>query len=180
MTLTVAVSHGLRRLLLESNIYRMKLVRRGHYMPQVLQANAHLVHHVGDMAMASARTIDPGFGALALALALAQTPDATAYVVLAERGNIMGVLSSRWAAEHPEALVPGSSATSLGQTGFAVVSSETTLFELIAMMQRTRADLAVVLSTTAEQEAGSPWVRGVVSKAHLAEAMAEGMEIFED
>ena len=57
MTLTVAVSHGLRRLILEQNIYTMKLARRGHYMPQALQANAHLVHHVEDMTMATAASI---------------------------------------------------------------------------------------------------------------------------
>ena len=67
----------------------------------------------------------------------------------------------------------------LARRDFIVVSTETTIFELIATMRRAKAELAVVLSPEADQSSVRN-VRGVVTKAHLAEALAEGMEIFED
>ena len=55
LTITAAVSYGLRRGLSAESIYTMKLTRRGHTMPQALQANAHLVRRVSDLEL--------GFGA---------------------------------------------------------------------------------------------------------------------
>lgn len=39
MTVTVAVSYGVRKAFMNESIYTMKLVRRGHYMPEALQTN---------------------------------------------------------------------------------------------------------------------------------------------
>lgn len=60
-----------------------------------------------------------------------------------------------------------------------LVRSDTTLFELIAAMQRGCAEFAVVLPTEPQPQDVSS-VLGVVTKTHLAEALAEGMEIFGD
>ncbi|MGD0674527.1 MAG: chloride channel protein [Polyangiaceae bacterium] len=178
MTLTVAVSHGLRRLILEQNIYTMKLARRGHYMPEALQANAHLVHHVGDMMMATAATLP-----VARAednLAIDEQADGPAYWVLVDADEIVGVISRQWASDHRDALRAAAPLASLVRRDFVVVGSETTLFALIATLQRARVELAVVVTTDAQRRNGASWVRGVVTKGHIAEALADGMEMFED
>ena len=45
MILAVATSVGVRRLLSRENIYTLKLVRRGRYVPKALHANMFLVRH---------------------------------------------------------------------------------------------------------------------------------------
>jgi CIC family chloride channel protein len=45
MTITVALSYGVRRLLSRQSIYTLKLVRRGHYMPEALRADFHQFQH---------------------------------------------------------------------------------------------------------------------------------------
>ncbi len=173
MTLTVAVSHGLRRLLLEHNIYTMKLARRGHYMPQALQANAHLVHHVGDMTMATAARFPADTD-------LARLPGgAPEYFVLREGDRWVGVIARDWLESVPEPLRTAATMARLARRDLVVVRSDTTLFELIAAMQRGCAEFAVVLPTEPQPQDVSS-VLGVVTKAHLAEALAEGMEIFGD
>ena len=49
MILAVAVGLGVRRMLSRENIYTMKLVRRGHPIPQALHANMFLVRSAGDV-----------------------------------------------------------------------------------------------------------------------------------
>ena len=172
MALTVAVSHGTRHLLLAQNIYTMKLARRGHYMPEALQANAHLVHHVEEVAMASAATLAADTPASRLASTVGTTqPD---YLVLVDTKGVVGVIASDWLAAHPDALGDATPLAGLARRDFVSVSSDTTIFNLIATMQHAKAQLAVVL------DGKHPAVRGVLTKAHLAEALVEGMEIFED
>jgi hypothetical protein len=102
MTLTVAVSYGLRRYLCPESIYTMKLARRGHYMPQALQANAHLVHHVSDM------TLDPAVIMPADTpvdqLDLTEDPGPPFCVVLVEANRVTGVLPRDWVLAHPSKL----------------------------------------------------------------------------
>jgi CIC family chloride channel protein len=161
MTLTVAVAHGVRRALLAQNIYTMKLVRRGHYMPEALQANAILVHHVEDLAMAAA-TVLPAVATVKDA-ASADLPTTSEYFVLAEGERVVGVV--RRDTVRLETLDPASLLADIARRDFAVVAADMTLFELMPAMKRSRAEIAVV---------------GVVTKAHVAEALAEGMEIFGD
>jgi CIC family chloride channel protein len=176
MTLTVAVSHGVRRLLLAQNIYTMKLVRRGHYMPEALQANAYLVSHVGEIKMATATTIRADdLGRLLATDGLG----AFAYDVIAHGETFVGVIERQWAAEHREALLQASPPTSLARRDFVVVRGDTTVFELIALMQKTKAEIAVVCATDGGGGA-VPNLLGVVTKAHVMGALAEGMEIFGD
>jgi CIC family chloride channel protein len=54
MTVTAAVSFGLRRSLTAESIYSMKLSRRGHHMPHALHANVHLVRHASDLPLGPA------------------------------------------------------------------------------------------------------------------------------
>jgi CIC family chloride channel protein len=176
MTLTVAVSHGVRRLLLAQNIYTMKLARRGHVMPEALQANAHLVSHVGDMKMATARLVRADELARLIATDGLGAAD---YVVIVDGETVAGVLERQWAVDHGAALLEAASPASLARRDFVLVVGDTTLVELIAAMQKAKARIAVV---RAEEEVG--WVAGnllgVVTEANVMEALAEGMEIFGD
>ena len=170
MTLTVAVAHGVRRALFAQNIYTLKLVRRGHYMPEALQANAVLVHHVGDLAMARAAVVPAGATCKDATRAELREPQ---YLVLVEGDRVVGVVRRDTA--HLEALDATAPLADIAQREFAVVAADMTLFELIPVLKRSGAELAVVLAPDATGPGIA--VAGVVTNAHIAEALAEGMEI---
>ena len=179
MTLTVAVSYGLRRMMLTESIYTMKLVRRGHVMPEALQSNAHLVHHVGDIAISKADVLSadlpPG------RMPVADAKDAPVYFVIVDGERIVGVVSREWSLGHRERLNAAHRLDEIAQQDFVVVDPETTLFDLIAVMQRSHASVAVVVARRPgrpEMPGLGSDIRGVVTKADLAEALAEGMELF--
>ncbi len=176
MTLTVAVSYGLRRALLAESVYTMKLARRGHPMPWALQANAHLVHHVTDMVI-DAATVLPA-STPAGELVLDESADLPAEVVLtADSGNVIGIVARSWALAHRDALRGARTLADVARHDYVTVPSHAAIFEVLARMQAARASVAIVLQSKGGR---ADAVLGIVTKAHLAEAVAEGMELFGD
>lgn len=170
MTVTVAVAYGLRRSILADSIYSMKLSRRGHYIPSALQANPHLVHHVADLHLLPALRVPAD-----------ATPDrlpgdgTNAHVVVLDGARVVAALSPQWVLGHAEALRCAPSLGAVEGEAFVTVQSDSTLFNLLSRMQVCRAPLAVVLAPGPTHE-----VLGVVTMGHLAEILAEGMEMFGD
>jgi CIC family chloride channel protein len=169
MTLTVAVSYGLRRLLVRESIYTMKLARRGHYMPEALQTNAHLVHHVTDITIEPAEVVAADSTADALDL----DDEAKRYFVLEGGGRVLGVLERDWALAHARELAEARSLAAAGRHDFVTVDCTATVFEMMRRLRKAHAKLIVVL-----EDGGG--VRGVLSGDHLAQAIAEALEPFDD
>ena len=179
MTLTVAVSYGLRRYLCPESINTMKLVRRGHYMPQALQANAHLVHHVSDMTLDPATVMPPN----APIEPLDWSEDGTApfCVVLVDGDRVTGVLPRDWALGHPSKIRSARRLADVALQDYVTVSKDATIVDLLARMVTHRAAVAVVVAPPADAPgAGLGRVLGVVTKSTLVETLAEGMELFGD
>ncbi|MCA9609038.1 MAG: chloride channel protein [Myxococcales bacterium] len=175
MALTATVAYGVRRALHPESVYTMKLTRRGHVMPAALQANAHLVHHVSDIALPAVAVL--GVDVAPSALDLGSHPESPDHFVLVDEDRIAGVLSREWARAHPERLAAVHRLGDLICPEPIVIAPDATVFDLLAHLQRGRVDVAVV----AETSGGTPpKVVGVITKAHVAEALAEGMEIFQD
>jgi chloride channel protein, CIC family len=175
MTLTAAVSYGLRRHLCPESIYTMKLTRRGHYMPQALQANAFLVHHVSDI------TLDPATVLPATApvdqLDMSEEPGPPGCIVLVDDGRVTGVLARDWVLGHPSKVRSARLLGDVASKDFVTIAHDETIVDLLALLLAARASMAVVVSSGGA-EGNAKKVLGVVTKAILAETLAEGMELF--
>lgn len=184
MAVTVAASHGLRRFLVRESVYTMKLVRRGHVIPQALQANAHLVHHVGEMTLVPAAVVPFSTPPSDLPLSTPDEAAAPPYFVLLDGGRVAGVLSREWALAHPGRVRAAGSLADLPGTACVTVDPATTIFDLLHRLQSARAPVAVVVEPAAERaepgEAESPRILGIVTMAHVAEVIAESLELFSD
>jgi CIC family chloride channel protein len=176
MTLTVAVSYGLRRLIMADSIYTTKLTRRGHVMPEALQSNAHMVHHVGDIAMSRALVVsEHALGGLSVP----DDPTAPAFFVVIDGGRVLGYFSREWALGHPTTLRDAANPADVVRRDFVLAATDMTVFDLLAALQKQAASLAVVV-VPADDASGAPRVSGIVTKADVVEALAEGMELFGD
>jgi len=154
-------------------MYTMKLARRGHPMPWALQANAYLVHHVTDMVIDKVTVLPDTARIEDLRL---NEENANEEIVFMADDKVTGILSRTWALGHESALREAKKPADLARHDYVVVSSDTAIFEVLARMQTARSSVAVVLKPASEKDR----VLGLVTKAHLAEALAEGMEIFGD
>jgi CIC family chloride channel protein len=169
MTITVAVSHGVRQALSPANLYTMKLVRRGHSMPQALQANAHLLHHAGEIAGANVEVLP----ATTLLTTLGARDDdlARPYVVAVDDSGVVGFVPP-WR-DIQRAAGDRKTLGEVAERDFVLATPDQTLFELIGEMHKARASAAILKERDDS-------VRAIITKAHLIEAIAQGMELFGD
>jgi CBS domain-containing protein len=95
---------------------------------------------------------------------------------------VTGVLPRDWVLAHPTKLRAARVLGDAALTDYVTVSKDATIVDLLAALVASRASLAVVVSPLGAKDAetGAKRVLGVVSKATLAETLAEGMELFGD
>lgn len=176
MTLTVAVSYGLRRLIVADSIYTMKLSRRGHYTPRSLKANASLVHHVGEFPLAATLV-------LPVDAALDRLPRpgelAAEFIVAMDRGAVVGVLPAEWPALHPDAVAESKTLGALmakAKVRYATVGPDNTIFALLQRLQAAQASVVIVVAP-GDTLGAEVRVQGAVTMARLGEVLTQGMEM---
>jgi CIC family chloride channel protein len=160
---TVSLAYGTRRLLTKSSIYTLKLIRRGHYIPESLQTNRFMLHSNAE--------------SLTTPMVLMQQQDwerhgrlrdkrrgRPAHVVVVDRGKVVGVVPSgsrrgvRW--------FPGSTVR-LGSP-FMVADARGLLLDLIGEMRLQGAQAAIVTTNgTLEKPAD---ILGVIDWNDIAQA----------
>ncbi len=180
LTITAAVSYGLRRALFAESIYTMKLTRRGHTMPQALQANAHLVRRVSDLKLDSVLVM-PAEAQLA-ELHLQDSPKAPEYVVALDAGGrIVGVVPRAWLLEQAGEAGKTRKLAALARHEFVTIPQSATLFDLLGRMASAHATVAVVTApSVGPRSEGAALVAGIITQGTMAEALAVGMELFGD
>lgn len=161
MIIAVAVAVAVRRLVSMESLYTIKLVRRGHLIPQALHANLFLVRHAGDI-------MDRNVQVLPDSTALASIRyDGSGHIVVTNNGQVSSVL--------PEAMVLSSANESLSYVAkfdFIVVGEKDVIHEIIQRMWHEKAEMAIVTSGVAAQSLRGTDVVGVITKTQLADNMA--------
>jgi len=177
MTITVAISYGIRKVLSRESIYTMKLARRGHYMPEALRTSPQFVRRANEMQLTN-------FGPLAASTTLAEfaqivsrQPSVQVFLV-EDHERIVGFVRNEVALR---ILNDNSGSVRLGevaQTNYITVNEQTSLFEVISGMHARNASIALVSSGSGPISAGQ--VKGLISRRQLADALVEAAELFQD
>ncbi len=178
ITIVVAISYGVRKMFLQDSIYTMKLTLRGHYLPEALRTNPHLVKRAKQIMVTQVGTL-PANGALdELANAVLAQPAISCFLVENDK-RVVGFLNRDTALQ---AFRHDRTAVKLGEIAaqdFMTASEETTLAEIIDRLHATRASIVLVIDG-----AGSPpsadKVKGVITKQELADAIVEAAELYRD
>jgi CIC family chloride channel protein len=176
MILAVAMALGVRRMVSRENLYTLKLIRRGHPIPKALHANMFLVQSAAeimerDVLVLEEMTSFASFNELAAAQGGLQ------HVVVTRGGVIVGGLHVDADFRHAlGATPPEVNLKALMQQNFTIVQETDVAFDLITMMGRKRATMAIVVSHLYEHEAQR--VLGVVTKAHVADAVVRSIELY--
>jgi chloride channel protein, CIC family len=179
LTITAAVSYGLRRALFVESIYTMKLTRRGHYVPQALQANAHMIHRVSELQLESVVVVPAD--APPTELTFSREPDAPASAVLLSGDKICGVLTRDWVENHPAAVQSARSVSDIARQDFITVVDHATLVDLLTQMAGAHASVAVVVPSSPPASGSEPKpALGLITETTMAAALAAGMELFGD
>ena len=172
MTITVAISYGIRTMLSKDSIYTEKLTRRGHYMPEALQANLHFLKLAREV-MEPALPVLPASAPLETALKCLN--NGHRHCLVEERDQVFGVLGREAAFRALLERGKGVPISEVADRDYQPVSETTTLFEIIGMMRGNQRRWFVVVEnagSAAEQ------VKGVISKERIADSMADPSRLF--
>jgi CIC family chloride channel protein len=172
----VALAIGIRRLLSVENIYTIKLVGRGHFVPKALHANMFLVRRASEVMETDVAILpaDADFDAF-----LRQHGSASGFKhVIVTRGNhIAGVVRVNTSLRRGvEQAYSGIRLGDVAQRNFTIARENDIMFDVVQRMARRDATMAVVVKDGGRGRPSE--IVGIVSKEHIADSVAESIKPF--
>ncbi len=177
MTITVAISYGVRKLLLRESIYTMKLARRGHAIPESLRANFQQLKRAREVMDSRMMAVPASTTLSEFARTALEHTDVSWFLVEGPSG-VLGVVAKEAAIG---AVEPSRCATTVGEVGdknYIVVSEETMFLDVIDRMRSYGASVALVALQSGALSAEN--VTGIITKAQVGDVELQALDIFSD
>jgi CIC family chloride channel protein len=172
----VALAIGVRRLLSIENIYTIKLVGRGHFVPKAMHANMFLVRRAGDV-MERNFVVTAADADLDEFLRQHGTAGGYQHVVVARGNHLMGVVRINTGIRRGlEAAYSGVTMATVAQRNFTIARETDIVFDIVQRMSRHAAAMAVVVKTGSRGRPAD--VVGIISKEHIADSVADSIKPF--
>jgi CIC family chloride channel protein len=172
----VALAIGIRRLLSVENIYTIKLVGRGHFVPKAMHANMFLVRRASDV-MERDVTVLPADASLDEFLREHGAGAGFKHIVVARDNHIAGVVRINTGIRRGiEAAYSGVTIGTVAQRNFTLARENDIVFDIVQRMSRRGAAMAVVMKTGGRGRPSE--VVGIISKEHIADSVADSIKPF--
>ncbi len=174
--IAVALAIGVRRLLSQENIYTIKLVGRGHFVPKALHANMFLVRRAGEV-MEKDVTILPADADFDAFLRQHANERGFRHVVVTRGNHIAGVVRVNTTLRRGvEQAYSGVRLGDVAQRNFTVAREGDIMFDVVQRMSRHDAVMAVVVKGRGRGRPSE--IVGIVSKEHIADSVAASIKPF--
>ncbi len=176
MTITVAISCGVRTMLSKESIYTMKLARRGHIIPQGLQANFRQLRKARDLMETHFMTM-PASKPLREVIRMAhEKKDIPAFLVENLNGEIFGVVMKDTLIEILGDSDESTPLEKVTNKEFVTVSEGTTLSNVADSMRSHNVSIALVTDGSPKARAGN--VKGFITRHQIGGAIIETDDFF--
>jgi CIC family chloride channel protein len=177
VTITVALSYGVRRMLLQESIYTLKLVRRGHYMPQAMRADFHQLQYARDVMdthfipVAASNTLDD------LVHTAAEHPEAS-WFLITDVDGVRGFLTKEAVLTPLCQLRQAVTLGEIAERQYVTVAEGATLFDVMDSMRLGHVGVAMITHDTRSVSAGQ--VKGLITKHQIGDTLAQAVELYSD
>ncbi|HEY1928536.1 MAG TPA: chloride channel protein [Caulobacteraceae bacterium] len=176
MIVAVATSIGVRRVLSPENVYTLKLLRRGRAIPKARHANMFLVHAAKEVMDVDIQVL-PDTLKFDDYLRQPGHDGRMRHIVVTQKDRLFGVIRVNTALRRGREAAPsGATLGDVASRNFTVVSEDDVVFDVIRRMSRRKATMAVVIRGHGVPRGAD--VLGVISKEHVADAVAETVRIY--
>ena len=174
--IAVALAIGVRRLLSQENIYTIKLVGRGHFVPKALHANMFLVRRAGEV-MERDVTMLPADADFDAFLRQHATERGFKHVVVTRANHIAGVVRVNIGLRRGvEQAYSGVRLGDVAQRNFTIAREADIMFDVVQRMSRHDAAMAVVVKGRGRGRPSE--IVGIISKEHIADSVAASIRPF--
>lgn len=175
MTITVALSYGVRRILSKESIYTLKLARRGHYIPEMLHANPHYVTRAADAMQKNCLVLGAHQTLEEIAHAGVQ-PAESSWHVVADGSKIVGVVSKAMLYDASLQAKATVMLAEIARRDYTTATENTTLYILLKRLCCQTAPVALILANKDETTTDS--LRGIVTREQIVDSMKGAVEMF--
>jgi chloride channel protein, CIC family len=177
MTITVAISYGVRKMICSDSIYTLKLARRGHYMPEALQTNAQFLRRASDILDKRFTILSENEALEKIVARLSNEEENTSFLV-SDGKRIKGLLEKdvAW-----RAITKSRTAIRLKELPLetlVIVRPSATVSEIVETLRSYGALTALVSKDGRSAEAEQ--VVGIITKGRILDAIASSLELFSD
>ncbi|MGH6812907.1 MAG: chloride channel protein [Methylocella sp.] len=176
--IAVALAIGVRRLLSRESIYTIKLVNRGHFVPEALHANLFL-HRRASEVMERDVILLPAEADYGTVLRQSGRASGLKRAVVTRGNHITGVVSVNTAVHRGlKERFTGETLRDVAQRNFIIARENDVVFNGMARMARRGASIAIVIKGR-----GRPYachVIGTISKEQIADSVAESIRPYAD
>jgi chloride channel protein, CIC family len=177
MTITVALSYGIRKMLSSESIYTLKLVRRGNRIPEAMQTNIHHLKRARDvmatqLASVPASTTFEEFSWIVLKQPLVH------WFLVEDDKKVIAVVLKEAALQALEQSGKMNRLGEIGSKDFIAVEEETALFDIMLRMHTEKASIALVTNGTGELTTDQ--VKGLIAKQQIGNAMMQTLDLYSD
>jgi len=174
VTITVAISFGVRKLLCRESIYTMKLARRGHLMPEALHSNIHNLKKAKEIMDTRFCKVSAELTIRDLGEMIRNTPEARWYLII-DSTKIVGLLSREAALEALCLKVGPDSIANVPGVNYIVVAKENQYYNIIVRMRLANAAGVLVV----DGETALPGnVVGIIGVEQIAETVFQSAEFY--
>ncbi len=144
MILGVTLALSVRRAVLPESVYTLKLVKKGHEVPDALQANTYRIRHA-DKAMAADFELRQAAEPLEEVIASLEETGKPLYLVIADGARIKGYLRLDAGFKLWQSREPGMTLGDLARTDFVLARPVDAMFDVIGRLARRGGNLAIVV-----------------------------------
>jgi chloride channel protein, CIC family len=172
----VALAIGVRRLLSPENIYTIKLVGRGHFVPKALHANMFLVRRAGEV-MERDVLVLPAEADFDVFLRQHGREGGFRHVIVTRGNHIVGVVRVNTSLRRGvEDAYSGVRFVDVAQRNFTLARVTDVMFDVVDRMARRNASMAVVVKDGGRGRPSE--ILGVISKEHVADSVTDSIRPF--
>jgi len=144
MILGVTLALAVRRSVLPESVYTLKLARKGHEVPDSLQANTYRIRHA-DKAMAADFELRQAAEPLDEAIASLEETGKPLYLFIADRMRIKGYVRLDPGFKLWQAREPGTTLGDVARTDFVLARPTDAMFDVIGRLARRGGNLVLVM-----------------------------------
>ncbi len=177
MTITVAVAYGIRKALCRESIYTLKLVRRGHHIPEALQANLLFVKQARDIMTTYFDRVSGHITLDQFARTMLEQTANTRFVV-EDNDQIVGVVTRDFVLSADEQFDGTTPLMKVAEKDYVTVTEEMTVMDIIKKMRTMGAVFALVMPK------GEPLlsenVKGWIGNKEITDAMGRVIDLLPD
>jgi CIC family chloride channel protein len=177
LTITVAISYEIRKILSKESIYTLKLARRGHFIPDAMRKNYHEALQAHQIMITNITSIDASSTLKELA-DLVQSDGNILYFIVKDRGKVVGVVPSNCMAGPLTHIDQNMLVKDIAINEFEIISSNAAFLEIVDKIRENHTSFILVMKSLDRSSEDN--VVGIITKDELTNSISITAGLFSD